>query len=1309
MRPWVRKLVKIALGVAGGAVLLALVGTLALRLLLAQIPSYRQDLQGWVNRELGLTLDFADLDARWGWRGPELTFRVASVAAAGSSEPFIKARAASVGMSPFRLLAVLVARRDIGIDRLTLEGTELTLVKTGEGAYRLQGAPATSATRGEASSFDVPPDVEVLVRDSRVLYLDASRSVAWSFEDVDASMRRASGALRLEARARPPRELASRIALTAQGTLGEADAAGTPPVHGVTFTGDWRVSASVDDVDLASVARLLPESAVAPQAGNGDVAVELEWQHSRLIAGNTKVELTDVTLPTVRGIAGSRFDRIALRGEWRQADDGWKIGLRNVGVARAGRAWPPGSSTDIELKLDAAGGVERVKLHSDFLRLEDLTPFLTPLPDSRALQSWFALAPHGDLRGASISVARADERLDYSFALQFAGLGFQPYNGLPGVAALTGDVRADTRSGRVDLRTGSSSLDWPNLFRAPLAINSASGIVVWRQNQSEVRVVTDNLVVATPDASARTNLELTLPLDGSSPRLDLASTVSSFAIATAPKYLPAGAMPASVVEWLDGGLQGGVATSAEISFVGPVRAFPFDHGEGEFRAVANVEHGRLAYVADWPWAEDLDGRVEFVNASFAARGSGRTLGNKTPDVRVTIPDMRSAVLLLKLGTTGPLADVIDYLDSAPLIARSLGPAFARIEAPRGAADVSLDLKVPLLDRAAYALTAALKISDGELAFRGFAPHATEINGTFEVAHGELRGEGIRAIFLDGPITARVDAPALDGYRTRISLDGEVGIDKVAAAFDLPFADLLAGQTSWKGSLLIPAVDAIVPPRITVDSNLAGVALRLPSPFAKAPAEPTSLEIEIEFPQDGGLDLQGYLGASRRFAVQFDPDSDGASRNFVFRRAALRFGGALPEFRTEKGITFDGRVGELDLDEWLALSPAPSAVGSTDWAGAFAGAEVEVADLAVFGQKLGTTTVSARRRTDDWQIDLDSQPVAGTVLVPADLTAKPQIIAVMRRLYLNAGSDGSMEKVDPRRLPGLQLHADEFGLGPRRLGRVDAEVLSEPLGLRLVAFEAATDSFTAQGSGGWFVDDSGDTTRFAVSLTSTNVAKTLDQLGFDPIIEGQGLEATGSVHWPGPPSGDWMQHVGGDFTLHATKGSLLDVAPGAGRVIGLLSFSTLPRRLTLDFHDVFNKGLAFDDIKGDFVVIDGNAYTDNLKLTGPVAEIGVIGRTGLRDHDYRQQAVVTAEPSNVLPTVGLLGGPAVAAALLIFTRIFKEPLKGLGRVSYCVSGTWQEPMVERLTAEQLGKGEICAELPPAPAAANGNAAAPVAAR
>src|SRR5690606_7597216 len=198
---------------------------------------------------------------------------------------------------------------------------------------------------------------------------------------------------------------------------------------------------------------------------------------------------------------------------------------------------------------------------------------------------------------------------------------------------------------------------------------------------------------------------------------------------------------------------------------------------------------------------------------------------------------------------------------------------------------------------------------------------------------------------------------------------------------------------------------------------------------------------------------------------------------------------------------------------------------------------------------------------------------------------------------------------------------------------------------------------------------------------------------DPIASGEMADITGNVSWPGAPTDDWMQHLGGELSLRLEKGSLLDIDPGAGRVVGLMSITALPRRLALDFRDVFNRGLVFDELGGDFTIIDGNAYTDNLKVAGPAVEIGVAGRIGLRARDYRQQAVVTAEPGNMLPTVGgLLGGPGVGAALLIFTRIFKEPLKGIGRASYCVTGSWDEPVVERLTAEEIEQGRLCADLP-----------------
>ena len=1294
-----RKMARISFAALLGLAVIGMLGAIGFELLKRQLPGYQDEIQAWMTAELGLELDYTRFDAALSWRGPELAFGDVRVRTAGDPTPFLTARGASVGFSGFQSLFRLISGRQPGVDRLTFDGTELTLARSQDGTYRLQGAPAQASARAPVS-VQVPPDIDVLVRNSRVLYLDAARSVAWDFQDVAASLRRVEDIVTLEASARPPAEFAQRIEITAQASVADDDA-------GAEFTGDWRLSADVDDVDLAVAARLFPPSAVAPQAGRGDVAVWLEWQNGALAGGTAELALADVALQSSLGTVDARFERIALSGDWHRSGEAWTFALRDVAVTRAGRNWPEPATVDIDVTR-GVDGVEHFALRSSFLRLDDLTPFFAPLPESRLLESWFALAPRGDLRAVDMALTRtADDGIDYTVAADFAGLGIETSEGLPGMTQLTGQIRADSRTGRLELASEGATLDWPTLFRGRLDVPELRGIVVWRAGQDAVRVVSDDLNVVTPDASLRANLELTLPMDDSSPSLDLRMGVSGFDVAAARRYLPAHKMPPTVVAWLDGALRGGRATSAELTFVGPVRAFPFDGGEGQLHATVNVEDGQLAFVKDWPLAEDLDGTVEFTNARFAARGSGRVLGQRTADMRVGIGDLRVGDFTLQANTIGGLDQVLAFVNGAPLIARYLGEDFARLEAPSGTGAVSLDLVLPLRDRASYRLKAGLDIINGELAYRGFAPHLTEIEGSLALADGVLRGEGIQAIFLDGPIMASVGPGGVPGYRSRIDAEGEVTIDAVVDAFNLPHGELLAGQTGWHGTLLLPvaAGPQSLPAKITVASNLAGVALRFPEPFVKPPGEPTNLELNMTFPE-GGLAMDGYLGATRRFAVDFDATPGGA-RPFNFRRAALQFGGALAEFRAERGVTLNGRLPLLAVDDWLALSRGEGVDASggsdagTDWSGVFAGADLDVAEFSVFGQRLGSTHLRAQRRTDDWQLDVDSNAIAGTLLVPLDLSGDPQVVAVMRRLYLNAGGgDGAGGKagardLDPRELPGLQLHADEFGVGQRQIGRLDAEILADPLGLRLVSFESATNSFTAQGSGGWFVGDEGATTRFAVSLNSTNVGQMLDQIGVARFVEAETAEVTASVFWPGPPSGAWLEHIAGDLALRVQKGSLVDVDPGgAGRAAGLLSISALPRRLALDFRDVFNRGLVFDDITADFVIVDGNAYTDNLKLSGPVAEVGIIGRTGLRDRDYRQQAVVTAEPGKILPTVGaLLGGPQVAAALLIFTRIFKKPLGGIGRASYCVTGSWGEPTVERLTNEQLEEGALCAELPP----------------
>jgi uncharacterized protein YhdP len=152
----------------------------------------------------------------------------------------------------------------------------------------------------------------------------------------------------------------------------------------------------------------------------------------------------------------------------------------------------------------------------------------------------------------------------------------------------------------------------------------------------------------------------------------------------------------------------------------------------------------------------------------------------------------------------------------------------------------------------------------------------------------------------------------------------------------------------------------------------------------------------------------------------------------------------------------------------------------------------------------------------------------------------------------------------------------------------------------------------------------------------------------------------------------------------------------GRLFGLASIAEFPRRLSLDFGDVFGKGFGFDSITGDFRLKDGNAVTNNLKIHGPAAEITMTGRTGLRARDYDQQVVVLPHVGSSLPVVGaVIAGPIGVAAGLAVQGVLGKGLSHVATQRYHIGGTWDKPVITS------GSGDKSAG--PAPA---GSAPAPV---
>ena len=323
------------------------------------------------------------------------------------------------------------------------------------------------------------------------------------------------------------------------------------------------------------------------------------------------------------------------------------------------------------------------------------------------------------------------------------------------------------------------------------------------------------------------------------------------------------------------------------------------------------------------------------------------------------------------------------------------------------------------------------------------------------------------------------------------------------------------------------------------------------------------------------------------------------------------------------------------------------------------------------------------RDRDWVIRIDGPEAEGMITVPYDFTAGRPMTLDLERLIM-PGNDGIEDDepaapIDPRALPSISVRAADFALGERHFGSLEVDFDHTARGLEADNLTTRHETFTVEGNAGWIVDpyeESGQRTFIAASLKSTDVQATFNELAYDPGVVSDGMEINLDLGWSGGPRQDFMGVLNGAVNVRLTAGTLAEVDPGAGRVFGLMSFTALPRRLSLDFSDVFQSGFGYDAITGDFRLVDGDAYTCNFTLTGPAADVGIVGRAGLVTRDYDQVAIVSANVGNTLPVAGFfLGGPQVAAALLVFSQVFKKPLQDMGQVFYSVSGSWDEPGID----------------------------------
>lgn len=1271
-RRWRRLRRSLTYGALVALILLAALVGLANQLL-PVVDRHPDEVAAWLSERVDQPVAFSALDARWTRRGPRLRLHDLVV---GEGEAALVVGTAELQFSVYSGLLP-----GMPFTELSISGLALTLHQDDEGRWRIEGLPRPRLPRVD------PLDLlegfgELRVQNARLVIAAERWGMQQTLPRADLRLRVDGGQLRGGARLWPaqggePLELAVRLARDGSegafwlGTEGEGLA-------------DWR--------------GLLAGHQLEWTAGAGRLEVWGRLQEHRVSVLQFDADLRGLDLARQEGGPALRFEEARFAARWSAgAEGGWQLSVPE------GRFRHAGASQRIERFWMAGGPVRAVE--ADRI---DLAPLLALAalngPLSPALAGWLAAArPSGTLRELVLEgdhgALRGRARLE---SASFAAVGRKP-----GLAGLAGELQFDGAGAVLALRQQDLQLDWPSEWSVPLPLRLDGDLVLWRESAdtgSEASagfgLGSGGLQIDAPGLRLQPRFALELPGAGAAPRLELAAAFEPFDLQALRRYWPHTAMPEPTRRWLDEALLAGRADSARLVMAGAFGDWPFRTGEGLFEARVRLDDVRLRFNPDWPEATDLSGEVVFDGPGLRLEGlQGRLLEVPVAAAEGRITDFRRAWLDLELRGGEEAAGLRRLLLASPL-RRELGEHLDALSIS-GPARADVRLRLPLVRGLGQEqVTGELHLDGTRLADRRWDLRFDDVRGTVPFTERGMSVDALPVLYQQHPA------------RFSLRLGDRVTDAANAAEFDveaeLPPAVLLRrapelawleswlqGSSAWRVAVTVPerAADGRLPPaRLRLASDLVGTRLGLPAPLRKSAATALPLRLELPLPVNAG-EMQLNLGRLMRLRGQL---GDGV-RPFA---AVAEFGGiARPMALPEAGIAVHGRMPSLDIAGWVAAAAAGDA-----GQGGLRSVDVEVGAIDVLDRSFGDGRVELRRDLQGLHVAFEGAAIAGTVRVPLGEGATVQ--GRFARLHWppmdteamtgRAGDAPAVDDTDPARLPPMDFRIEDLRLGEARLGRAVLQTFPTPEGLHIDRFSTASEAFDLAASGHWTRIGDRTRSRFVLDFEAASLGSMLDALGFVGMVEDGPINARMVGGWPGSPGSFRLDRYEGSLRVEVGKGRLLDVEPGTGRLLGLVSIAEIPRRLALDFSDFFAKGFAFNAMRGDFQFEAGAARTENLWIDGPAAEIRISGSTALAARQYDQRVEVLPKAGGVLPALGAFtGGPAGAALGAVAQAVFQLPLKQATRTVYSVQGPWADPEVRVL---ERGPGRPTARPLPETAAA-----------
>jgi len=455
-------------------------------------------------------------------------------------------------------------------------------------------------------------------------------------------------------------------------------------------------------------------------------------------------------------------------------------------------------------------------------------------------------------------------------------------------------------------------------------------------------------------------------------------------------------------------------------------------------------------------------------------------------------------------------------------------------------------------------------------------------------------------------------------------------------------------------------------------------LYLPPPFLKPPGDRWPVRVERRVL--GSTQDRISLAVGDIVGMTLVREMNGASTSIP--RGVVRFGGQASE-PDRAGVWISGTLGSLDVDRWLALLRQRGDPLRIDWGGV----DVKVATLDALGRRYSDLAIYAVAQPDgNWRSSLVGKEFEGTLLWQSQ--GRGRLTARMKRLSIPAPSPPTLQAptaAAERRqldLPALDIMAEEFSLGGKGLGRLEVAATPQDADWRIERLSIVNPESTFSLEGLWQGWLASQRTHVNLRLEASDAGKLLARLGYPEGLKSGTATIEGTLSWRGAPYEIDYPSLTGNLLVHAAKGQFDKIDTGVGKLLGVVSLQALPRRVSLDFRDVFSEGFAFDEIVGPVTIDQGIAHTENFRIQGPSARVLMKGSVDLARETQNLRVQVTPYLSESVSIAGaLIGGPVAGVATFLAQKMLKDPIDQMAAFEYQVTGTWKEPQVVKLARSE----------------------------